>query len=731
MVDYCLVSDSLLSCIAEFSVDTFDRCMSDVHSPICLKLKNVPIVENAPILLNENYKKIPYKAKWNPELKSQYKNAFAEGDLTRLSENISQLSTNPTKEEIEKIVSDLTSVIVTSAKDVGLCKKVPSKNAKPRKSPSKPWFNQECENKRKSFFTAKNAVREAKTEEEKNRCTEKMNHESKEYKKSISMRQREFTRELHKNLRELHRHHPKEYWGILNNSDGTLKRESKVSLADFEKHFKNLNQNENSNNTHEFNPGDIDPSTNQEFNLDFTLEEVSKNISELKNNKSEGLDFIRNEYLKNCPPAVVELIVRLFNVILSTGQVPYDWSVGLIVPIFKKKGSQFDPNNYRGITLLSCLGKLFTLCINIRLTKFAKNKNTIGEEQAAFKEDYSTMDHCFVLNELISIYLHKKKRLYCCFIDYRKAFDTIIRSALWGKVISNGINGKILRVIYNMYENAKSCVKQQSMISGLFACNVGVRQGENLSPLLFAMFLNDFETSLSSKYNGLTTINELSKILGTEDIEFFINMYVLLYADDTLVMAESPTELQLALDEVGVYCNNWGLSINQTKTEVVIFSRGRVKTQYNFKIGDINVGTTSQYCYLGTIFNFNGKYTDAINLRIDEARRAMFGLNAKAVNLLLPPDIHIDMFEKTITPILLYGCEVWGYGNLEPLEIFYRSFIKRVLGIGKSTANCIIYGEVGKYPIAHQVYKRMISFWAKVSEGNASKLSSIMYRLIF
>ena len=71
VVDYCLVSDSMLSCIADFSVDTFDRCMSDVHSPICLKLKNVPIVENAPILLNENYQKIPYKAKWNPELKNQ------------------------------------------------------------------------------------------------------------------------------------------------------------------------------------------------------------------------------------------------------------------------------------------------------------------------------------------------------------------------------------------------------------------------------------------------------------------------------------------------------------------------------------------------------------------------------------------------------------------------------------------------------------------------------------
>ena len=178
---------------------------------------------------------------------------------------------------------------------------------------------------------------------------------------------------------------------------------------------------------------------------------------------------------------------------------------------------------------------------------------------------------------MINIYIHRHKRLYCCFIDYQKVFDTINRNALWAKVIKNGVDGKILRVIYNMYDTAKSCVKQQSMISGLFACNVGVRQGENLSPLLFAMFLNDFESSLRSKYDGLTTINELSRVLETDDIEYFLNMYILLYADDALVMAESPEQLQLALNEVGVYCNKWGLSINETKTEVVIFSTGIVK----------------------------------------------------------------------------------------------------------------------------------------------------------
>ena len=208
-------------------------------------------------------------------------------------------------------------------------------------------------------------------------------------------------------------------------------------------------------------------------------------------------------------------------------------------------------------------------------------------------------------------------------------------------------------------------------------------------------------------------------------------MYTLLYADDTLVFAESPEEMQLALDEVGVYCQKWDLSINKTKTNVVIFSRGKVQNKFPFKIGNIDIATSSEYEYLGILFNYNGRFGKAIDERITPARKAMFGLNEKAVNLLLPPDIHIDLFEKMIAPIFLYGSEVWGYGSVEPLEIFYRAFIKRVLGLNKNTPNCIVYGEAGKYPVIHRVHMRMISFWIKISEGKPTKLSSIIYRLIY
>ena len=310
-------------------------------------------------------------------------------------------SPTTTKSDIETLVSDLTEILIEPAQQVGLCKKIRSKKSNPRKSPNKSWFNSECEKKRKQFFKAKNALRKAKTEVEKKDCSTKMDQESTEYRQFISSHQKEFTRALHKNLRELHRHNPKEYWSILKKSDNTPYSEPKVSFSDFETHFKNLNENNsNTNPTHVFDPGSIDISNMQEFNLDFTVDEVTSNIKSLQNNKSEGHDYVKNEYIKNCPPHFVDLIVKIFNLILRTGHVPYDWCIGLIVPIYKKKGSQFDPNNYRGITLLSCLGKLFTMCINVRLTKFISNQSIIGEEQAAFREEYSTMDHVFVLTRI-------------------------------------------------------------------------------------------------------------------------------------------------------------------------------------------------------------------------------------------------------------------------------------------------------------------------------------------
>ena len=233
------------------------------------------------------------------------------------------------------------------------------------------------------------------------------------------------------------------------------------------------------------------------------------------------------------------------------------------------------------------------------------------------------------------------------------------------QIIASSINGNVIRVIYNIYDQAKSCIKKENKLSQFFNCNVGVRQGENLSPLLFAIYLNDFEYFVSRKYNGLSFISaEIDRILSDEDLEFFIRFYVLLYADDTVVMAETPSQLQSALDSVSEYCDLWNLKVNIDKTEIVIFSKGKVRNYPVFKLCSKPVKVVEEYTYLGTVFNFNGRFTKAIKKQVNQARKAMFSLITKSRRLALPVDIQCELFDKIVVPILLYGSEVWGYSNL-------------------------------------------------------------------
>ena len=192
-------------------------------------------------------------------------------------------------------------------------------------------------------------------------------------------------------------------------------------------------------------------------------------------------------------------------------------TLGIICPLYKNKGSVDDPDHYTGITLLSCTCKLFTACLNTRLSNYVDD-DILGKEQAGFRKGYSTIDHVFVLHLVIDLYQSVQKRVFCAFIDYQKAFDSVDRSLLWQKLLLYNINGKFLTVIGQMYNRAKSCIKKDNMISEYFLCNIGVRQGDTLSPLLFALFINDFNQYISTTYRGLNIVQSCYPSLNDEDI---------------------------------------------------------------------------------------------------------------------------------------------------------------------------------------------------------------------
>ena len=462
------------------------------------------------------------------------------------------------------------------------------------------------------------------------------------------------------------------------------------------------------------------------INQTFTTNEVTKHITFLNTNKTPGIDIILNEFIKHCPNELIPVITRLFNIILETGIIPTEWTVGIIKPLYKNKGDINDVNNYRGITLLSCLGKLFTSILNTRLYTYLTSENILGNEQVGFRPKHSTLDHIFALQILSNYYISEKRQLYCAFVDYSKAFDFVDRTYLWQKVLDSNIDGKVFQVIKNMYNNAKSHVSVGNNMSDSFPCQVGVRQGENLSPLLFAIYLNDFKTFLSEKYNGLTKITDSVQ----HELNMFFKIFCLLYADDTLILAENPKDLQKALDGLHSYCNKWSLKVNLDKTKVVIFSRGRIRKYKSFNFGNNVVDVVTDYVYLGTTFNYNGKFNKAKSKQVLQAKKATFSLLTKVRKLNLSADVFVELFERLVIPVLLYGSEIWGYEDLKQVQIMYNNAMRNFLRLHKNTSMCMVKGELGLKDISEYVNNRMLNFWYNVATGDESKISSILYKWI-
>ena len=128
-------------------------------------------------------------------------------------------------------------------------------------------------------------------------------------------------------------------------------------------------------------------------------------------------------------------------------------------------------------------------------------------------------------------------------------------------------NGKVLRIIKYLYNSAKSAVKLSINIGAFFNCEIGMRTGNNLSPVLFALYLNDLQEFLTKAYNGLwSSFKLVENFVQNEDTVVYLKLFTILYADDTVISAESRDELQAALNGMLHYCNIWKLEINSQKT---------------------------------------------------------------------------------------------------------------------------------------------------------------------
>ena len=172
---------------------------------------------------------------------------------------------------------------------------------------------------------------------------------------------------------------------------------------------------------------------------------------------------------------------------------------------------------------------------------------------------------------------------------------------------------------------------------------------------------------------GLTYISSLiENCFEKEDIVVYLKLFVLLYADDTIVLGELPTQLQSAPDTLFNYCETWKMHVNTAKTKVLVFSRGKIRKLPEFKFGPNKLTIVDKYNHLGINFNYNGTFSKAIRHSYEQANRAMLCLISKARKLKHPIDIQLELFDSLPCPILLYGCEVWGCENIMLIEKLHR-----------------------------------------------------------
>ena len=504
-----------------------------------------------------------------------------------------------------------------------------------------------------------------------------------------------------------------EFWREIRKIKGNSKIKSTLTPQQFFEHFKNLYSTENifaNDDTEQILQDDSFIFRNvEQLDCSFSVQEVEKAIGCLKRGKSSGEDALIPEIFLETKSFMSPILCRLFNYMFENSIYPESWTRGIIVPV-PKKGNLNDVNNYRGITLTSVFSKIFSLILDSRLRKWAEDNEKLSDNQFGFRSKRSTVDCIFVLTSIINKVLFcDKKKLYCAFVDFRKAFDLVYRNGIWVKLINQGVSSKMVNMLRAIYESVKSCVRVNGRLSDYFDSYMGVKQGEPLSPLLFIFFIDDMAKALKDDTQDYITLNELQ-------------IFLLLFADDTVLFSETPKGLQLLLDKLYAYCSKWGIAVNVDKTVAMVFKQGNVIETQNFYYNGELLKQVTKFTYLGVTLAANGKFYQAQKSLSEQATKTLFSLNSLFEKVHLDISEKLKLFDSMIMPILMYGAEAWGFHGAPDAERVYTKFLKRMLCVRPQTTNAAVYGELGRVPLHILRKERLLKYWFKIKNSRDTLL---------
>ena len=396
-----------------------------------------------------------------------------------------------------------------------------------------------------------------------------------------------------------------------------------------------------------------------------TKEEIRRAIMKLKSGRAAGPDDIPAEALKAEVEITAELFHPLFQKIWEEEQVPAEWKEGYLIKL-PKKGNLSSCSNYRGITLLSIPGKVFSRILLDKMKDAVDTK--LRDQQAGFRKDRSCIDQVATLRIILEQSLEWNSPLFINFIDYEKTFDSVDRASLWRLLRHYGVPQKITSIIKNSYDGLKCRVVHKGQLTEAFQVQTGVRQGCLLSPFMFLLAIDwVMKTSTAEKRNGIqwTLWSQL------DDLD---------YADDLALLSHTQQQMQEKTNIVAANSTRLGLNVHKGKTKLLKVNSNNTSP---IILNGEALEDIDHFTYLGSIINKKGGTDADVQSRVGKARTAFLQLK----NIWSSRDISlktkIKIFNSNVKSVLLYGAETWRTTatNIKKIQTFTNSCLRRILNI--------------------------------------------------
>ena len=394
-----------------------------------------------------------------------------------------------------------------------------------------------------------------------------------------------------------------------------------------------------------------------------SLEETFEAVMSLKNGKSADDDDISAEHLKNGPLILFVKLTSLFNVMLSHGFVPRQFRFGTIIPIIKdKNGDAGDVNNYRGITISPIISKAFERV----LKNLFKNFLSSSSYQFGFKGGSSTSHALFCLQNTIDYYIDHGSKVYCSFLDASKAFDRLIHSGLYIKLIERNVPRVFLDILISWYTGLQCRVKWNNYHGSWFKISAGVRQGGILSPDFYNIYVDDLICKLRKSKIGC----HISGIFAA----------ALFYADDMCVLSPSLRGLQKLLDICSDYCSEWDICLNAKKSKNMCFGKG-IQFRFHPTLNGVPIEWVEQWRYLGVVLQSGPRFGCSVTERVKAFYRSLnsiLRIEGRSDDLIL-----LQLIETHCVPILTYAIETVIVANRDErrsMRVAYNATFRKLFG---------------------------------------------------